>query len=103
MVDPENTYIDVRVEIGKDTVIEPMTFLTGETRIGANCQIGPVTQVVDSQLQDNVRVKFSVLANVDLESGTVIAPFSHIRHAAEAPGKEISEYHKTAGNGKISP
>ena len=31
--DPETTYIDVDVRIGRDTVIHPMTFLAGETRI----------------------------------------------------------------------
>ena len=34
IVDPNATYIDVDVTIGRDTVVRPMTFLEGETRIG---------------------------------------------------------------------
>ena len=34
MVDPDATYIDVDVRIGRDTVIRPMTFLEGGTVVG---------------------------------------------------------------------
>ena len=44
IVDPDATYIDVDVRIGRDTVIRPMTFLEGETRIGA----GRVDRTVDA-------------------------------------------------------
>ena len=37
IVDPDTTYIDVDVTIGADTVIRPMTFLEGATRVGAGC------------------------------------------------------------------
>ena len=42
IVDPNATYIDVDVTIGRDTVIRPMTFLEGETRIGAERVDRPV-------------------------------------------------------------
>jgi NDP-sugar pyrophosphorylase family protein len=42
--DPETTYIDVDVRIGRDTVIHPMTFLSGETRIATGCEIGSSTR-----------------------------------------------------------
>ena len=41
IVDPTTTYIDAGVRIGADTVLRPMTFLEGETRIGSGCEIGP--------------------------------------------------------------
>ena len=34
IVDPATTYIDVDVRIGRDTVVHPMTFMAGATRIG---------------------------------------------------------------------
>ena len=42
IVDPNATYIDVDVTIGRDTVIRPMTFLEGETRIGTERVDRPV-------------------------------------------------------------
>lgn len=41
IADPPNTWIDARVQIGQDTVIEPFTCIRGAVRIGSNCRIGP--------------------------------------------------------------
>ena len=35
IVDPNTTYVDVDVRVGADTVLHPLTFLAGATRIGA--------------------------------------------------------------------
>jgi bifunctional UDP-N-acetylglucosamine pyrophosphorylase/glucosamine-1-phosphate N-acetyltransferase len=40
IVDPLNTWIDARAQIGQDTVIEPFTYLHGQVKIGANCRVG---------------------------------------------------------------
>ncbi len=40
IVDPDATYIDVDVRIDRDTVIRPMTFLEGTTRIGSGVSMG---------------------------------------------------------------
>lgn len=41
IVDPPNTWIDARAQIGQDTVIEPFTCISGAVVIGGNCRIGP--------------------------------------------------------------
>ncbi|MHC5082520.1 MAG: bifunctional UDP-N-acetylglucosamine diphosphorylase/glucosamine-1-phosphate N-acetyltransferase GlmU [Planctomycetota bacterium] len=41
IVDPPNTWIDARAEIGQDTVIEPFTCISGAVKVGADCRIGP--------------------------------------------------------------
>jgi len=41
ITDPPNTWIDARVRIGQDTVIEPFTCIRGAVVIGTNCRIGP--------------------------------------------------------------
>ena len=41
IVDPRNTYIDGRAQIGQDTVIRPFTVITGAVKIGADCRVGP--------------------------------------------------------------
>jgi len=45
IVDPPNTWIDARAEIGQDTVIEPFTCVSGPVRIGSGCRIGPFAYV----------------------------------------------------------
>src|SRR3712207_8643785 len=43
--DPASTHIEASVEIGRDTVILPGTFLRGETKIGSDCVIGPSADI----------------------------------------------------------
>jgi bifunctional UDP-N-acetylglucosamine pyrophosphorylase/glucosamine-1-phosphate N-acetyltransferase len=54
--DPDTTYIDVDVRIGRDTVIHPMTFLSGSTRIAKGCEIGPATRIVDTSVGEGGKV-----------------------------------------------
>jgi len=69
IVDPDNTWIDARAEIGQDTVIEPFTYIHGEVRIGDRCRVGPFAYLRDGTiLEDDVvlgvytEVKNSLLA-----------------------------------------
>ncbi len=68
IVDPPNTWIDVRAEIGQDTVIEPFTYIHGQVKVGQNCRIGPFAYLRDQTvLEDDVvlgvftEVKSSIL------------------------------------------
>lgn len=77
--DPGNTYIDPGVTIGRDTIIEPGTFLRGKTTIGAGCVIGPNTELIDSHIGDRSKVWFSVVERSVIGENVVIGPFAHIR------------------------
>ena len=41
IIDPETTFIDWQVKIGKDTVIYPFTIIESGVKIGSRCLIGP--------------------------------------------------------------
>ena len=41
IVAPEMTYIDPRARIGAETIVYPLTTITGPAVIGRNCRIGP--------------------------------------------------------------
>jgi len=82
ILDPACTYIDAQVEIGSDTVILPGTMITGKTRIGSACRIGPGTTIDNSVLGEGCIVRNSVLEGSTLEDGVSIGPFSHCRPGA---------------------
>ena len=82
IIDPATTYIDEDVEIGADTVILPGTMITGKTRIGSLCRIGPGTTIEQSALGNGCIVRNSVLEETTLEDGVSIGPFSHCRPGA---------------------
>ncbi len=79
IVDPASTYIDAEVEVGQDTVIYPMTFLRGNTKIGRECHIGPMATISNSRLADGVVVEQSVVEHSVISSTARVGPFSHLR------------------------
>ncbi|MGX4644660.1 bifunctional UDP-N-acetylglucosamine diphosphorylase/glucosamine-1-phosphate N-acetyltransferase GlmU [Holzapfeliella sp. JNUCC 80] len=87
IIDPENTYIDVDVEIGSDTVIEPGVYLQGQTTIGESCVITTGSKIVNSKIADNVTVKSSTIEDSVMESHTDAGPYAHLR-----PQSHIKEY-----------
>ncbi|OQA00619.1 MAG: Bifunctional protein GlmU [Planctomycetes bacterium ADurb.Bin401] len=100
IVDPPNTWIDARAQIGQDTVVEPFTYIHGRVKIGVGCRIGPFayvregtvigndvvlgvfTEVKNSQLSDGVRARHlsyigdsELGKNADIGAGAITANF----------------------------
>jgi len=82
IVDPDTTYIEPGVTIGRDTTIWPNTHLRGQTAVGEQCTIGPNTIVEDCQIGDRCRVLASVLERAVMEDDADIGPFGHLREGA---------------------
>lgn len=79
LIDPNNTYIEESVKIGKDTVVYPGSLIQGETEIGENCEILGNTRIIDCKIGDNVRVESSALEESIIEDRATIGPFAHLR------------------------
>jgi bifunctional UDP-N-acetylglucosamine pyrophosphorylase/glucosamine-1-phosphate N-acetyltransferase len=92
IVDPATTYIDDTVEIGPDTIVLPGTTITGATRIGGGCTVGPQAIIDSSTIGDRCRVVASVLESCIMEADSDVGPFSHLR-----PGAHL-ESHVHVGN-----
>ena len=83
IVDPPNTWIDVRAEIGQDTVIHPFTFIHGVVKIGKRCSVGPFAYIRHaSTLDDDVVVGcFTELKNAHLGESARARHHSYIGDA----------------------
>lgn len=79
IIDPENTYIDVDVKIGNDTIIEPGVYLKGKTVIGSDCVIGSNSVITDSTIEDGVHTFSSTIEESIMHTGSNIGPNSHLR------------------------
>jgi bifunctional UDP-N-acetylglucosamine pyrophosphorylase/glucosamine-1-phosphate N-acetyltransferase len=85
--DPDTTYIEDGVSIGRDTIIGPNTQLCGSTTIGERCRIDGSAYVVDTEIGNEVHLLFSVvLMSSRVEQGAIIGPFAHLR-----PGTSLAE------------
>jgi bifunctional UDP-N-acetylglucosamine pyrophosphorylase / glucosamine-1-phosphate N-acetyltransferase len=95
--DPDTTYIDDSVTIGKDSVIGPNTQLRGKTAIGERCQIDGSAFLTDAEIADDVHIRFSVvMANCRVDQGAIIGPFAHLRPGtALGPGVHIGNFVET--------
>jgi bifunctional UDP-N-acetylglucosamine pyrophosphorylase/glucosamine-1-phosphate N-acetyltransferase len=84
LIDPEATYIESFVSIGRDTIIYPNCYLQGRTVIGENCVIESTVKIVDSILEDHVHIKMGcVITQSRLAAGADTGPFAHLRPGAD--------------------
>lgn len=86
IVDPNNTYIDQGVKIGRDSTILPFTFLLGNTEVGSGCTIGPGSKITDCMIGEQVEIQYSVAIASRIGSGAVVGPYAYIR-----PGTVVGE------------
>ena len=83
VVDPNATYIDEDVLVGRDTVIEPGVSLLGSTRVGSGCTLRPHSTITDSVLGDRVLVRpCCVITGCEISSDVILGPFAHLRDGA---------------------
>lgn len=108
VTDPSSTYVDAGVSIGRDTVLEPMTTLSGETSIGEGCVIGPSSTVVDSSVDDGVRLVSSHVTGAEIAAGCNLGPFAYIRpgtrlEAGAKAGAFVEIKNSSVGEGSKVP
>ncbi len=90
IVDPASTVIDVDVEIGQDTVIEPFTTIRGASRIGAGCTVR-CSYLLDCVLEANVSVgPFAYLRpGAVLRAGSKVGTFVEVKNSDIGLGAKI--------------
>ena len=86
ILDPQTTWIEDDVEIGRDAVILPGSFLQGHTVIGENAVVGPYTTLIDAVVDDEAVVERSRVQESHIGRGTNIGPWTYLR-----PGNEFGE------------
>jgi bifunctional UDP-N-acetylglucosamine pyrophosphorylase/glucosamine-1-phosphate N-acetyltransferase len=82
LVDPETTYVEATVRVGRDTVIHPNTFLRGQTSVGERCEIGPNAILSETVVGNGCVVLASVLDGARLEDNVDVGPFARLRPGA---------------------
>ncbi len=90
MIDPDATYVEAGVTIGRDTVLYPNVHLSGATTIGSGCLLEPGVIVRDCRIGNGVTIKAgSVLAESSVGDEAAIGPMAHLR-----PGSSLGAHVK---------
>ncbi|MBC2256567.1 bifunctional UDP-N-acetylglucosamine diphosphorylase/glucosamine-1-phosphate N-acetyltransferase GlmU [Listeria ivanovii] len=79
LINPESTYIDINVEIGQDTVIEPGVMLRGNTVIGDDCVVTSGSEIVNSIIGERARIRSSAIFESKVGDDVQIGPYAHLR------------------------
>lgn len=88
MLNPDNTYIDDDVTIGRDTIIYPGAILEGKTSIGEDCIIGQNSRIVDSIIGNKVDIQISTILESKVDDNAHIGPYAYLRPNSEI-GKNV--------------
>ena len=80
IVDPDSTYIDDSVLIGRDTVVHPQVIIEGDSRIGMNCEIHSWSHLTNVEIGDECKVlNGCVIVDSKLTGKNSVGPSAHLR------------------------
>jgi len=79
MLDPDTTYIDDTVKIGRGTVLYPGCILEGACEIAENAVLGPYSHLTDTTVGENAKIRQSVTTQAKIGANTEVGPFAYLR------------------------
>ena len=77
--DPNTTYIDSDVILGKDSIVFPNTHIYGKSVFGECSTVGPNSIIIDTEVGDNCKIINSHIEKSVIKNDVSIGPYSHIR------------------------
>lgn len=108
MVDPDLVWIGPDVSIGRDVVLEPLTFLLGSTSIGEDTVIGPNSRLTDTVVGRGCTIDETVAVEAVVDDGATCGPRAYLRpgaHLCEGAkaGTHVEIKKSTIGKGSKVP
>jgi bifunctional UDP-N-acetylglucosamine pyrophosphorylase/glucosamine-1-phosphate N-acetyltransferase len=79
IIDPDTTYLEPELVIGRDTIIYPNTSIGRLSRIGEGCVIGPNARLSAATIGDRTEIRESVVVDSVAGDDVCIGPFAHLR------------------------
>ncbi len=79
IVDPQATYLEPELQIGRDTVIYPNSTIGRLSEIGERCVIGPNARLSGAKIGSGATIRESVIIDSTLADDITVGPFAHLR------------------------
>jgi bifunctional UDP-N-acetylglucosamine pyrophosphorylase / glucosamine-1-phosphate N-acetyltransferase len=87
IIDPDRTYVEMDVQVGRDVTLYPGVSLEGTTRIGDGTTVRAGTRITNSVVGPEAEILDScVIVDSEVGFGSQVGPFSHLR-----PGTRVGE------------
>jgi bifunctional UDP-N-acetylglucosamine pyrophosphorylase / glucosamine-1-phosphate N-acetyltransferase len=82
IIDPDATYLEPELRIGRDTVIYPNTTISRLAEIGEECVLGPNSRISNARVGTRVTIRESVVVDSTIGNDVSIGPYAHLRGEA---------------------
>jgi bifunctional UDP-N-acetylglucosamine pyrophosphorylase / glucosamine-1-phosphate N-acetyltransferase len=82
IIDPDATYLEPELRIGRDTVIYPNTTISRLSEIGEECVLGPNSRISNARIGARVTIRESVVVDSTIGNDVSIGPYAHLRGQA---------------------
>jgi N-acetylglucosamine-1-phosphate uridyltransferase (contains nucleotidyltransferase and I-patch acetyltransferase domains) len=94
MIDPESTWIDAGVTLGRDSVLYPNVVLEGSTVIGEDVVVRSGSRITDCIIGDRVEIlDHCVFRDSQIEDDATLGPFTHLRpHVLVRKGAKVGNF-----------
>lgn len=90
MVDPERTYIDATVELGRDVTLFPGTLLQGRTVVGDGCEIGPDSRLDGCVVGEGAVIEATIAHLAHIGDHSRVGPFAVLEPGADLPAGTVT-------------
>ncbi len=79
VMDPDSTFVEKGVKVGRDTILYPFTWLEGNTEIGEDCEVGPQVRFTNVKVGNASHIQFVYAHDCQVGNGVQMGPFDHLR------------------------
>lgn len=93
MIDPDCTYVDATVKLGRDVTLYPGVVLEGNTVIGEGTVLYPACRIADSQFGKNCSAQGVVAREAVVGDSVALGPYVNLRPQAQLrDGVHVGNY-----------
>jgi bifunctional UDP-N-acetylglucosamine pyrophosphorylase/glucosamine-1-phosphate N-acetyltransferase len=94
---PETCTIDLDVEVGSDTILEPFVQLLGKTKVGSDCRIRSGSIIENSVIEDGALIQNgTIMHDSVVRVKAIVGPYSHLRPGSDiGPGAHLGNFVET--------
>ena len=93
MMDPSAVYVEETVTVAAGTMLLPGTILRGNTKVAADCTIGPNVMLTDCEVGESTVINASQCEESVIGAHCEIGPYTHVRpHCVVGDGSKIGAF-----------
>jgi bifunctional UDP-N-acetylglucosamine pyrophosphorylase/glucosamine-1-phosphate N-acetyltransferase len=93
IIDPDTTYVEPELALGRDSIIYPNTTIGRLSEVGEGCVVGPNARLSNAKIGAYSEIRESVIVDSSVGGNVTVGPYAHLRGNSElAPDVKIGNF-----------